>query len=132
LAALAGAVAAGGGAEPVYIASPRQATAAKLRFGDRITVWPTIALAAGTVVAIDPLAFVSAFGPEPRIESTNEAIVHAEDTTPLAISTVGTPNTVAAPVRSLWQTDCIATRVILTASWALRAPAIGYVAAAAW
>jgi hypothetical protein len=44
-----------------------------------------------------------------------------EGTTPLAIGTAGSLNVVAAPTRSLWQTDTIALRMILRASWVMRA-----------
>jgi hypothetical protein len=43
-----------------------------------------------------------------------------EDTTPLAIGTAGTPATVAAPARSLFQTDSIALRMIMDVNWTLR------------
>src|SRR5204863_366579 len=49
----------------------------------------------------------------------DQAVLHMEDTTPLAIGTVGAPNTVAAPVRSLWQTDSIGIRMLLDINWAI-------------
>jgi hypothetical protein len=55
-------------------------------------------LAAGTVIAIEPLAFISGFSAEPRIDASIEAIVHFEDTSPRQIGTP--PNVVAAPVLS--------------------------------
>ena len=51
-----------------------------------------------------------------------EAVVHFEDTTPLAISTPGSPNTIAAPSRSAWQQDMIIIRVRAKATWAVIAP----------
>ena len=39
---------------------------------------------------------------------------------PRRISTAGSPNTVAAPVRSLWQTDCLAVRMLLDINWGMR------------
>jgi cytosine/adenosine deaminase-related metal-dependent hydrolase len=35
-------------------------------------------------------------------------------------SASATPNTIAAPVRSLWQTDCIGVRMLLDVNWGLR------------
>ena len=52
--------------------------------------------------------------------SRDTATLHMEDTTPLAIGTVGSPNTVAAPVRSLWQTDTVGIRMIQPMNWTLR------------
>jgi hypothetical protein len=63
-------------------------------------------------VAVDPV---------PRIEVSKEAVFHSEDTLPLAISATGEPNTIAAPVRSLWQTDCVAVRLIMQVAFGLRA-----------
>ena len=55
---------------------------------------------------------MSGFGAEPEITASEEGLIlHMEDTAPLAICTAGSPNTVAAPARSLWQTDCIAVRL---------------------
>ena len=43
--------------------------------------------------------------------------LHMEDTTPLPIGTVGTPNVIAAPTRSLWQTDTLGLRLTTEMSW---------------
>ena len=67
---------------------------------------PTIGVAAGTVIAIDPLALVSGFGADPEISANRDAVVHYEDTTPLQIGS-GTPTTVAAPTWSTWQSDSV-------------------------
>ena len=75
---LAGAVLDAGGISVVYIASPKQAAATGLRLLTDQTVWPCPALAAGTVVAVEPSAFVSAFGVEPRISASIETAIHFE------------------------------------------------------
>ena len=72
---------------------------------------------ADTMLLVDAADFVSVTGDTPRFDVSDQATVHMEDTTPLAISTVGSPNTVAAPVRSLWQTDCIGVRMLLDLNW---------------
>jgi hypothetical protein len=71
------------------------------------------------LIAIAVPAFVSGFGAVRRISVSEHAVVHQEDTTPLPIGQPG--NIVAAPSRSLWQTDSVAIRCILDAAWALRA-----------
>jgi len=50
----------------------------------------------------------------------------------LPIGTEGTPPTVAAPAKSLYQSDLVAIRVILDAAWALRAPLISVMTDCAW
>jgi HK97 family phage major capsid protein/HK97 family phage prohead protease len=69
---------------------------------------------------VDAADFVSVTGDTPRFDVSDQATLHFEDTTPLQISTVGSPNTVAAPVRNLWQTDTIAVRMLLDINWGMR------------
>lgn len=75
---------------------------------------------ADTVVALDAADFASATGDVPRFSISDQATIHAEDTNPLAIGTPGTPATVAAPVRSLWQEDLIGIRMHWPLTWAMR------------
>lgn len=75
---------------------------------------------AGYVILVDAADFFSATGDDPRFDISDQATLHMEDTTPLAIGTVGTPNVVAAPVRSMFQTDTVALRMILDMNWAMR------------
>ena len=65
-------------------------------------------------------AFATATGDTPRFAVSNEATLHEEDTTPLAIGTAGAPATVAAPARSLFQTDSVAIRLTLYVTWVMR------------
>jgi HK97 family phage major capsid protein len=74
----------------------------------------------GMVILLDAADFVSLSGDDPRFEVSDQATLHMEDTTPLAIGTPGAPNTVAAPVRSLFQTDTLGLRMILPMNWAMR------------
>jgi HK97 family phage major capsid protein/HK97 family phage prohead protease len=77
-------------------------------------------MTAGMVLLVDAADFFSATGDEPRFDVSDTATLHLDDTTPLAIGTAGSPNTVAAPVRSLFQTDTIAIRMMLDVNWAMR------------
>jgi Phage capsid family/Caudovirus prohead serine protease len=77
-------------------------------------------VAAGFVYFLDADDFVSVEGDTPRFDVSDTATLHMEDTTPLAIGTAGSPNTVAAPVRSLFQTDSMALRMVQPMNWALR------------
>lgn len=132
LRALTGAVvAAGGGAKLAVIASPLNALSIQLLAGSGFNV-PVItgpALPAGTVIVLDAMAFVSGFSGDPQIDVAESAVVHLEDTAPLAISAAGT---VASPVRSAFQADLKVLRCTLRAAWAMRAPAIAYTTTATW
>jgi hypothetical protein len=39
-----------------------------------VPIWSSIGITAGTVICLDPLAFASAFGPEPEIESSGHVM----------------------------------------------------------
>jgi hypothetical protein len=136
LAKLAVVATATGASDLVFIASPSYAARAALYpnvVGDNLRVWPSVAVADGTIIAIAPGAFVSGFGAVPRIDAARHATLHLDDASPLAISTAGTPNTVAAPVSSMFQSDTIALRVILDAAWTLRATgAVAWLQSASW
>jgi hypothetical protein len=131
LAAAVGSVASG----LAYVMNPKQAYAIKIRRGttwpDDIPVWPTVGVPADTVVALDPAAFVSAFGSDPEITSSFEATLHMEDAAPQPL--VASPGTVASPQRGLFQTETLATRLRLPASWTMRqAGAVAYITGATW
>lgn len=121
---------------PVWIMNPVQAIAIALTQnaggdfpfaneinGNRLQGYPVIqsaTVAAGRVILVDAADFVSVTGDEPRFTVSDQATLHMEDTTPLAIGTAGTPAVVAAPVRSLFQTDSIGIRMILPMNWGFR------------
>lgn len=75
---------------------------------------------AGMVLLVDAADFIAIEGGAPRFDVSDQATIHLDDTTPLAIGTAGAPNTVAAPVRSLWQTDSLALRMIMDVNWGMR------------
>lgn len=68
------------------------------------------------VLLVDFNEYSFALG-NPSFLASNVATIH-EETVPAALSTVGTPNVVAAPVRSLFQTNSWALRMMLDADWA--------------
>lgn len=121
---------------PVWIMNPAQALAISLTAnagGDFVFAaamndgtflgYPVIqspTVTAGMLILVDAADFVSVEGDEPMFDVSDQATLHMEDTSPAAIGTTGTPNVVAAPVRSLWQTDSLALRMILPMNWTLR------------
>lgn len=122
LAALAGAIAdAGGGSSVLYFANPRQETAIRLRSPEFAqSVVPAPRLTPGTVVAIETQGIASAFGGLPEVDIGRVPVIHYEDATPQQIGTPGSPNLVAAPAVSGYQTMMLALRLILDCAWAKR------------
>jgi HK97 family phage prohead protease/HK97 family phage major capsid protein len=123
--------------KPVWLLNPQQVNSASFAIATgagvfpyrdeigqgRLGGWPFIqsgTVPAGTVIVIDAADFVSVTGDGPRFEISDQATLHFEDTTPLDISTSGSPNVVAAPVKSMFQTDMLALRLILPLTWAIR------------
>src|SRR4029077_6873467 len=86
-----------------------------------------------TMFFLDAADFITATGDSPRFDVSDQAVLHMEDTTPLQISSTGTPPTVAAPARSLWQTDTIGIRMIMDLNWAVRRTGVvTYTTAMTW
>ena len=118
-----------------FVAAPGEAVKIALRAGSefKFPVFASSALAAGIVMAVALPALVSAIDPAVRFEVGQDALMHFEDTTPLAIGTVGSPATVAAPALSMWQSDLSAFRVVLEACWGLRATgAVAWITGVTW
>jgi hypothetical protein len=112
-----------GNAPIIFIASPAQATALRMLPHFPYEVFASSGLAAAkTVIAIASNALASACDPVPRMNINEQTAVHMNDV-PLPIGTAGSPNVVAAPTRSLWQTDSIGLRMVWEVSWGLRAAA---------
>lgn len=133
MSALAAAVATGGSGEVVFIMGAGMA--AKIPILEphlRVEVLASAAVPDNRVIAIDPLALVSGFGTSPDIAASQETAIHAE-TSPGQIGGAGTPNTVAAPVYSMFQTGQIGLRILADAAFGLRrAGAVAYVDGIDW
>ena len=112
---------AGGGKTAVIVAAVPEAVMLKLSAGLQFDtpISASTSLAAGTVGIVEAASFVSGFGSVAEFNTTKVAAVHMEDTTPADIVSAG--GTVAAPVKSLYQTDAIGLKTTLWASWGLRA-----------
>lgn len=99
----------------------------------RYRVAVSTAIPAGRVIMVRAADFASATGDVPEFELSNDATVHMEDTTPLAIGVAGTPNVVAAPVRSFFQTGVSGLRMIMDVSWVMRrAGMVQYIDTVTW
>jgi HK97 family phage prohead protease/HK97 family phage major capsid protein len=90
----------------------RGGTLATVPFIDSATV------PAKTMILVDAADFVVVGGDAPRMEMSDQATLHMEDTNPQEL--VASPSTVAAPQRSLFQTDSLALRMVLPLNWIQR------------
>ena len=128
LAALAGAVGEASGGDLAVITSPERAM--RLRILAPLfpyPIWATRALPAGAVVGLDPLGFASGAYGEPEIVASRETILHQEDAAPAHVGTPGSGGgsaIVAAPTRSMFQTDCIALRLTAHLAFTMRGPGL--------
>jgi hypothetical protein len=123
----------GGGRNVVFIAAPQQAAALKAWAGPKFDypILASTAIADKTIVAIEAPSLVIAVSPEPEFYASREAVLHMENTTPAEI--VSGAGVTANPVRSLYQTDCIALKTILRVNWAMRATNhVAFISAVTW
>jgi hypothetical protein len=70
-----------------------------------------------TVCAFASAAIATGYRDAPEIETSREALLHFEDTTPAAI--IGSTGALAVPTRSAFQTDVIAIKVRGRVAWAV-------------
>lgn len=80
------------------------------------------------MIAVDAADFVTAGQGAPVFEVSDQATLHMDDD-PLPIVDGGTP---AAPVRSLWQTDSYALRLIMRLNWLMRRPMVAWMPGITW
>lgn len=88
------------------------------RFMSAFTVLTSTNATAARLIAIDADDFASASGDVPAFEVSEQATLHMSDT-PLEIVS-GTGPTTADPVRSMFQTNSIALRMVLPLTWKMR------------
>ena len=79
------------------------------------------------MIAVDAADFIVAGQGAPTFEVSDQAVLHMEDTAPQQI-TGGTPvaPVVAVPVRSMWQTDSFALRLLYRVNWLLYRPMVAF------
>ena len=119
----------GGGRNPFFVAAPAQATSIRFfagaQFGDTdLRVAGSVGMPVKSCACIEPesLAFAIA---EPEFAIANVAAVQQEDTTPTDLLTT-------SPVKSMYQIDAFALRMVVWAAWAMRAPHASYMTAVNW
>ena len=124
LGAIIGSVKPVAGSQVVLVASPDLYLKLTLRPNSNFPypVLESSGLPAQTIMAVAVNSLAVAFGDEVDFTIKDSATFHMEDSDPQAIGSAGSPSVVAAPAQSLFQTDCLALRLILPMSWCLRAP----------
>lgn len=85
----------------------------------RLNIIESTNVPAGRLIALRNSDFATALGDAPEFDISEQATVHMEDTTPLAIVS-GTGPTTADPVRSFFQTATIGVRMLMDVSWRMR------------
>ncbi|MDX0487219.1 phage major capsid protein [Sinorhizobium medicae] len=128
LARLVGEIVAGGGTMPVFVVNPVQAVSLSFVPALGYPVIDTVALDPGIVIAVDGPGFISGGGGA-VVDSSKDAILHEEDTTPLPIVAGGTAS---SPSRSLWQTDSLAVRCVAEVAWGTPAGRVAWMEAVKW
>jgi hypothetical protein len=116
----------------VFVCAPEQSIATKFRATDiQFPVLSSAALPAGTAIAIASNALASAFSDAPVVEAGIESSVVMADPAAEVVDIGG--GVMASPLMSTFQTDTVALRLRLWASWVLRAPgAIAWVSGTNW
>jgi hypothetical protein len=122
---IAAVAAAGGGADPIFFASP--ATAAKLRAWWPMFPYPLFTsgvIAEDVLICAEGTGFVSGFvnNGVPDIAVSTETSVVLMDDDPT--QQIGTAGVLADSVRSLWQGDLVSMKMTVRCGWTMRAPAL--------
>jgi Phage capsid family len=134
---LAGAVANVGG-RIAFIMSPSRAVNIHLRSGyplseyRQVDVLMSAAIPDNEIVCVAVVGFVTAMDAVPEIRASRDATIHME-TQPAPIASPGSPASVAAPTRGLFQTRSVGLLLRFPLDWALRSPnAVAWMTGCAW
>jgi hypothetical protein len=132
LAALVAAIGAAGidPTDAVFVASPHEAMLIATRIGFKFdnTVLASLGVPAKTVIAFAPDAVFSGYDGSPQIETSKESVIHFDD----APTDIGTAGGVAAPAKSMWQTETISVKVRLNCAWTALPGAVQVINTVAW
>jgi HK97 family phage prohead protease/HK97 family phage major capsid protein len=121
---------------PVWLVNPGDMLAAALTSAANTGIFPfrdeikqgtlggipfieSVTMPAHQMVLVDAADFVVVGGEAPRLEISDQATLHLEDTSPADLVT-GSPGVVATPQKSLFQTDSLALRMVMPLNWVQR------------
>jgi HK97 family phage major capsid protein len=122
--------------DPVFITNPADIIAASLTSAANTGIFPfrdeiargtlaniplidSVTIAQHQMLLVDAADFVVVGGEAPRLEISDQATLHMEDTAPTDLVS-GSPGVVATPQRSLFQTDSLALRLVMPLNWLQR------------
>jgi hypothetical protein len=116
----------------VFVMGPREAAIAKTKVGPKFdfSILMSLGLPPKTVAVFAPAGIASGYQQAPTIELSTETVLHMEETAPAEIVSPG--GALAAPVRSMFQTNCVAIKVRANAAWAAVPGAAQFVAGVNW
>jgi hypothetical protein len=86
----------------------------------------------GEIIAVVPHGLATGYSGEVQVETSIAATLHFEDATPLPIASVGTPNTVAAPVHSGFQEYLVLVKIRGRMTWAVQPNSVCFMTGVAW
>lgn len=87
------------------------------RFLSQFTVLVSTNATARRLIAIDAEDFASAAGDMPTFDVSEQAVLHMSDAPGEIVTAAGSVND---PIRSLWQTNSLALRMIINLTWKMR------------
>jgi hypothetical protein len=95
-------------------------------------VMSSSAIPDGEIIAVIPEALGVGYAGEVQVETSIMAPLHFESATPLPIASVGSPNTIAAPVHSAFQEYLVLVKLRGRMCWACQPNAICYMTGVQW
>ena len=123
----------GGGRKAIFVAAPKQSVSIRFYAGGQFDVTPgagvtlpvgaSVGMASGSIAAIEPESLAFAIN-DPEFSISSVAAVQQEDTSPSILMT--------GPTKSMFQIEGFALRMVLWASWAMRAPHVSYMTGVKW
>lgn len=124
-------ISAGGSGQLTFVVSPSRANRVRIKFPDlnrELTFLPSLAVPDSRIIALDPASLAHGAGDDFDIDASESATIHmSDDPAPIV------DGATADPVRSMFQTDSIALRLIADVAFAPRRPnAVAYLEGATW
>jgi hypothetical protein len=118
----------------VIIGTPKLATQVRffggVHYDDK--VFSSAYLPDGTLIGIVPAGLASGYQGQVDLETSLAATIVADDTSPAAIGTPGTPPVVGAPTLSAFQAYLIVVKVRARMAWTVQPSCVALVTGCAW
>jgi hypothetical protein len=115
----------GGGRNVFFVGAPAQATSIDFFSSGEFQVAASAGMADKSVAALEPASLAFAIA-DPEFAVANVAAVQMDDTAPAADLLT------KSPVKSMYQIDAFALRMVVYAAWTMRAPHVAYMTGVGW